>query len=132
MVYEPEIMVVDDEPDMRALMRAILEDSGFQVTEAEDGKDAVTKAGKRDYDLILMDAVMPVMDGFTACKKIVEDAPNAKVIFLTGYSTEGWEELAVSAGAITLLEKPFEPTNLISLLKSVVGGDATESAASVA
>ena len=72
------VLVVDDEPGMRKMVRAILEDSGFQVSEAKIGKQAVTKAGRKHYDVILMDAVMPGMDGFTACQEIVEKDPGSQ------------------------------------------------------
>ncbi len=120
------VLVADDEPDMRALLRAILEDRGFQVSEAEDRIDAVTKARERHYDVILMDVVMPVMDGFAACEKIVEEDPDAKVIFLTGHSVKGWIKQALSIGAFFLLEKPVEPDDMLSLVKSVVEADAPQ------
>jgi CheY-like chemotaxis protein len=66
------VLVVDDQPETRTTMRAILEDSGHQVSEAENGYEAVSKAGKTRFDIILMDAVMPGMDGFAAGQKIVE------------------------------------------------------------
>ncbi len=125
------VLVVDDEPGMRKMVRAILEDSGFQVSEAKIGKQAVTKAGRKHYDVILMDAVMPGMDGFTACQEIVEKDPEAKVIFLTAHSVVNWVRQALSAGAFSLLEKPVEPEDMISLLNSVVEGKSTRVGGSV-
>ena len=118
------VLVVDDEAETRTMVRAILEDSGFQVSEAKDGEQAVTKAGERRYDVILMDAVMPGMGGFDACEKIVKEDPDAKIIFLTAHSLVGWVREALSAGAFSLLKKPFDPDDMISLMNSVVGGDA--------
>ena len=66
------VLVVDDQPETRTTMRAILEDSGHQVSEAENGYEAVSKAGNTHFYVILMDAVMPGMDGFAAGQKIVE------------------------------------------------------------
>ena len=60
------VLVVDDQPENRTTMRAILEDSGHQVTEAENGYEAVSRAGNTHFDVILMDAIMPGMDGFAA------------------------------------------------------------------
>ena len=118
------VLVVVDEPETRTMIRAILEDSGFQVSEAEDGEQAVTMAGEKRYDIILMDAVMPGIGGFDACEKIVKEDPDAKVIFLTAHSLVGWVRQALSAGAFSLLKKPFDPDDMISLMNSVVGGDA--------
>ena len=66
------VLVVDDQPETRTAMHAIPEDSGHQVSEAANGYEAVSKAGKTHFYVILMDAVMPGMDGFAACQKIVE------------------------------------------------------------
>ena len=119
------VLVVDDESDTRTMVRAILEESGFQVSEAEDGEEAVTKAGKKRYDVILMDAVMPGMGGFDACEKIVKEDPDAKVIFLAPHSAVGWVRQAFSAGAFSLLKKPIDPDDMISLMNSILGGDPT-------
>ena len=120
------VLVVDDDPEAREMLREVLEENGFQVSVAVDGKQAINKAGEKHYDVILMDAVMPVMGGVNACQKIVEDDPDARVIFLTGYSVANLVKRALSAGAFSMLEKPVMPDQLISLLRSIVGRDTTE------
>ena len=65
-----KILVVDDEPKIREVIREYAEFSGFEVTEAEDGMSAVGLCKLNDYDLIVMDIMMPKLDGFTACKQI--------------------------------------------------------------
>ena len=119
------VLVVDDEPETRKMVRAVLERSGFQVFEAEDGKQAVTTAGKKHYDVILMDAAMTGMGGFDACEKIIEGDPDAKVIFLTPYSAVGWVKQALSTEVFSLLKKPIVAEDVRSLLNSVVKSDAT-------
>jgi CheY-like chemotaxis protein len=114
------VLVVDDQADSRETVRMILEDQGYQVSEAANGKQAVTKAGKKHYEIILMDAVMPEKDGFTACEKVIETDPDAKVIFLTAHSLVSWVRQALAAGAFSLLSKPVEPADMITLMKSVV------------
>ena len=114
------VLVVDDQAESRQTVRMILEEHGYQVSEADDGKQAVTKAGEKHYEIILMDAVMPGMDGFTACEQIVETDPDAKVIFLTAHSLVNWVRQALAAGAFSLLSKPVEPSDMITLMKSVV------------
>ncbi len=114
------VLVVDDQAESRETVRMILEDQGYRVSEAMDGKQAVTKAGEKHYEIILMDAVMPGMDGFTACEKIIESDPEAKVIFLTAHSLVNWVRQALAAGAFSLLSKPVDPADMITLMKSVV------------
>lgn len=121
------VLVVDDQPEIRETVRGILEDFGFQVTEAQDGKQAIYQTGKKKFDVILMDAVMPGMDGFAACQRIVENDPDAKVIFLTAHSVVQWVKQALSAGAFSLLRKPVEPEDMITLMKSVVEPDKPRS-----
>ena len=120
------VLVVDDQAESRETVRVILEDQGYQVSEAVNGSQAVTKAGQRHYEIILMDAVMPGMDGFSACEKIVESDPDAKVIFLTAHSLVAWVRHALAAGAFSLLSKPVEPGDMIALLKSVVDHQGEE------
>ena len=125
------VLVVDDQPGTRETVRAILEDRGYQVSEAENGKQAVTKAGQKHYDVILMDAIMPGMGGFDACEKIVEEDPEAKIIFLTAHSVVDWVRQALTAGAFSMLKKPVEPEDMLSLMRSVVEGEATGATDSV-
>ena len=90
------------------------------MSEAVNRSQAVTKAGQKHYEIILMDVVMPGVDGFSACEKIVESDPDAKVIFLTAHSLVAWVRQVLAAGAVSLLSKPVEPGDMIALLKSVV------------
>jgi len=119
------VLVFDNQPETRKMVREILEKSGFRVSEAEDGEQAVTMAGEKRYDVILMDAVMPGIAGFDACEKIVKEDPDAKVIFLAPHSAVGWVRQAFSAGAFSLLKKPIDPEDMISLMNSILGGDPT-------
>ena len=76
-------------------------------------------------DVILMDAAMTGMGGFDACKKIIEEDPDAKVIFLTPHSAAGWVKQALSTEVFSLLKKPIGVEDVRSLLNSVVESDAT-------
>ena len=121
------VLVIDDEPETRNMVRAILEQRGFRVSEAKDGKQAVAKARKKQHDVILMDGVMPDMEGYDACEKIIEEDPDAKVIFLTAHSAVGWVKQALSDGVFSLLKKPVVTEDMLSLLKSVGKKDAAGS-----
>ena len=80
-----KILVVDDEPKIREVIREYAEFSGYEVTEAEDGMSAVGLCKLNDYDLIIMDIMMPKLDGFSACKEIkkIKDVPTIMPVSYT-------------------------------------------------
>ena len=82
-----KILVVDDEPKIREVIREYAEFSGYEVVEAEDGMSAIGLCKLNDYDLIIMDVMMPKLDGFSACKEIkkIKDVP---VIMLSARGEE--------------------------------------------
>ena len=114
------ILVVDDDPTLRMLVRATLEKSGFQVEDAEDGEEALRKFIKYQPAVILMDVEMPKLNGYEACKRIRADAVGAHVPILMVTGLEDIESVnrAYSAGATDFLVKPIKPT----LLRSRVRG----------
>jgi CheY-like chemotaxis protein len=108
------ILVVDDEPNVRRLVRTILT-KDFNVLEAEDGKQAVDIAGTKKPDLILMDMMMPKMDGLTACYAIKND-PTTKstpVLMLTAIGFELNVKLSQKMGADAYMTKPFTSQSLL-------------------
>jgi CheY-like chemotaxis protein len=117
------VLVVDDEVVHRATLRAILEESGHEVSEAMDGREAISMVGEKHYRIVLMDIRMPGMDGFTAFAKIREIDPLVKVIFITGFVLEGPAREALMAGAHTVLAKPVDPESLLTLMKSITSPD---------
>ncbi len=104
----PRILVVDDEPDVRALLRTILESEGHEVVEADDGLTAYDVAREGHLDLVLLDAMMPGMDGYQLLEKLlgVEDFA-APVIMVTGRSDAEGMFMEMDAGAIEHIGKPF-------------------------
>ena len=106
---EDVILVVDDDPTLRILVRATLEKSGFRVEEAEDGEEALRKFIKFQPAAILMDVEMPKLSGYEACKRIREDAIGAHVpiIMVTGLEDLDSINRAYSAGATDFLSKPI-------------------------
>ena len=81
------ILIVDDEPDIRAILRYNLEREGFAVTEAVDGNDALDKLSK-DLDLAIIDIMMPGKDGYDVCRKIREQGNTLPIVFLTAMDRE--------------------------------------------
>lgn len=111
--HEELILVVDDEQDIRALLRILLEKEGWSVAEATNGKDAVAFiANHRDIvSLVVMDIMMPVMDGLQASAEIrqLTDAP---ILFLTARSSENDKITAYRNGGDDFIVKPFHATDL--------------------
>ena len=109
-----KILIVDDEPNVRRLVRTIL-DKDFIVLEAEDGRQAIDIACAQKPDLILMDIMMPRMDGYTACSAIKND-PTTKsipVLMLTAVGFELNVKLSQQMGADAYMTKPFNSQALL-------------------
>ncbi len=109
-----KVLVVDDEPNVRRLSRTILSKK-FDVIEAEDGKQAIDIANAEKPDIILMDMMMPKVDGLTACYAIKKD-PSTKsipVIMVTAIGFELNIKLSQQMGASAYVTKPFAPKDLL-------------------
>ena len=116
------ILVVDDDENILSLERTILEQKGFAVTTADGGAAALEMLGKEDFDLVLLDVMMPEIDGFTVCRRIKEE-PRTKeipVIFLTAKG--GGEALAegFESGAIMYINKPFTANKLLTIVNTML------------
>lgn len=115
------VLVVDDLANHRETLRVILDDTGYQVSEAEDGKHAIAIAEKMHYDIILMDVVMPEMNGLETFEEIRKLDPNVKVIFVSGFVLEEPVRNALREGAYSVLTKPVDPDDLLALMGSITG-----------
>lgn len=120
MDYKPLILVAEDSEENRELIREILEDEGFRVNEAVNGKDAVEKALEDVPDLILMDIEMPVMTGLQAIENLMqnEETYRVPIIVLTGLSEMDDRIKAFDSGAMDYVNKPFNAHELIAHVKS--------------
>ena len=115
------VLVVDDRAADRETLGAVLEDSGYAVSMAEDGRTAIAMAAARHYGVILMDIRMPGMDGITTFEEIRKIDPTAKAIFISSYAMEGSMKEALLRDAYAVLGKPLDPEKLLTLVKSVAG-----------
>jgi two-component system alkaline phosphatase synthesis response regulator PhoP len=115
-----KILVVDDEPDIVELLEYNLLKEGYDVSTASNGLEAIDKAKKFVPDLILMDIMMPKMDGIEACRHIKENPKlkNAFVLFLTARSEEYSEIAAFEVGANDYITKPIKPRALLSRISA--------------
>src|SRR5262245_14759698 len=117
------ILVVEDQEDLRGVLRTLLTGSGYEMLEAADGQAGVAKAKADRPDLILMDIQMPIMDGYEATREIRTD-PNLKatpVIAVSSFAMKGDEEKARGAGCDHYVTKPYSPIQLLKTVRSFLG-----------
>jgi two-component system, NtrC family, response regulator HydG len=113
------ILVVDDNRDLLNTFALILKRKGYMVDTAEDGAEALDKFALRNFDAILMDAVMPNMNGIEALHKMKEIDPKAKVVIMTAYCEADQLEKVVDEGAYQTLYKPVNIPQLMDLLGEI-------------
>ena len=113
------ILVVDDEINIRKVVREYAEFEGYEVTEAENGMEAVNFCHDNDYDLIIMDVMMPRLDGYSACKEI-HKTKNIPVIMLSARGEEYDKLFGFEIGVDDYVVKPFSPKELMARVKVVL------------
>lgn len=113
------ILVVDDEERIRRLIRMYLEREDFLIEEAENGKDALDLALTNDYDLILLDIMMPEMDGIEVCEALRKEK-TTPVIMLTAKGEEANRVQGFEVGADDYIVKPFSPREVILRVKAIL------------
>lgn len=120
--HQPTILITDDEPSSRMSLYGILERDNYNIVEAESGLEALEFCQRQLPDLILLDAMMPIMDGFTACRRIRElaDAQRLPILMVTALQDEESVEEAFNAGANDYITKPVNLTVLRQRVSSLV------------
>lgn len=111
------VLICDDQPDIVNALKIYLAPEGYHLFEAFTGKEAVEMVRKQDIQLILLDVMMPVMDGIAATEKIREFS-NAPIILLTAKSETDDKVLGLNAGADDYITKPFEPQEVLARVRS--------------
>ena len=119
-----KILIVDDEERIREVIREYAEFAGFEVDEARDGMDAVLKCRDNKYDLIIMDIMMPRLDGYSAVKEIRKDS-NIPVIMLSARVEEYDKLFGFEIGVDDYVTKPFSPKELIARVQAVLKRSGT-------
>lgn len=124
---KPTILVVDDEPDVIEILRFNLNGAGFEVTASENGKDALQKARRLKPDLIVLDLMLPEMDGLEVCKYLRRDptTENIPVLMLTARAGEIDRVLGLEIGADDYVVKPFSPRELVLRIKKLLQRSTT-------
>lgn len=115
------ILVVDDESVTRTILRLILVHAGYKVYEAENGKDALEKISEHMPDLVLLDVMMPEMDGFAVYETLQQDEATSglPIIFLSGKTDQEYVGRGLALGAIDYLVKPLGSEYLLQAIQKV-------------
>ncbi len=116
------ILVVDDGAENRELVKLVLQDTGLQIDEAGNGADCLEMSARNDYQAILMDVQMPVMDGFTAVGKLLEQGFSAPLIAMTGNAMKGYKQECIQAGYSHYITKPIDINAMTHMLADLLGG----------
>ena len=119
MSMNSRILVVDDEERIRRLLRMYLEKEGYVIDEAEDGETALKKALQEDYDLIVLDLMLPGMDGIEVCTRLRQQKATP-VLMLTAKGEEVNRVQGFEVGADDYVVKPFSPREVIFRIKAII------------
>ena len=117
-----KILLVDDEPDVIEIIRYNLDQEGYKIYTASDGKEALKKAKKRIPHLIIMDVMMPIMDGIETCEQLRNDEcfNDTIIMFLTARGEDYSHVAAFEAGADDYVTKPIKPKIIVSKVKALL------------
>jgi two-component system cell cycle response regulator DivK len=113
------ILVVEDQPDNRQIIRDTLASTDYEITEAENGHEALVAIARQRPDLILLDIQLPIMDGYAAISRIKSDPAlrSIPIIAVTSYALDGEEKKARAAGCDDYVPKPFSPRQLLAKIR---------------
>jgi two-component system chemotaxis response regulator CheY len=115
-------LIVDDSTSLRQMVAFTMKEAGFDVVEGENGQEALDKSDGKNFDLVITDLNMPVMDGITLIRKLRE-RPNFKftpILMLTTESQDGKKQEGKAAGATGWIVKPFNPEQMLQVVARVV------------
>jgi two-component system OmpR family response regulator len=125
------LLIVDDEDNLRAMLAAALQHHGFEVTEADNGRTALDLLGRVVPDLVVLDVMMPDLDGFEVCRRMRSDGNRTPVVFLTARDDTGDKIRGLTLGGDDYLQKPFSLDELVARIEAVLRRTATNAAAKV-
>jgi two-component system alkaline phosphatase synthesis response regulator PhoP len=116
------VLVIDDEPPIRLLCRVNLEAEGMEVLEASDGPTGLEKARNDEPDVILLDVMMPGLDGWRVAEELLDDAgtESIPIVFLTARADPADRRLGEQLGGVGYVVKPFDPVSIGDFVESVL------------
>ena len=116
------VLIIDDLAFMRTAIKTVVEEAGMEVAgEAENGKDGIFLYMKTKPDIVLLDIVMPVMDGVTALQRLIQADPAARIIMCSALGEQSLIVRAIQLGARDFVVKPFQPKRIVSAIRKVAG-----------
>jgi two-component system OmpR family response regulator len=118
--FEAKLLVVDDEPNIRELLTTSLRFAGFDVVPAKDGAEALKLAEQHRPDLVVLDVMMPDMDGFTVTRKLRERGRDIPVLFLTARDETGDKVTGLTVGGDDYVTKPFSLEEVVARIRAVL------------
>lgn len=118
-----KILFIEDEPDQIMMVSMRLEANGYQIISANNGEEGLKLAQKEKPDLVLLDLVMPKMDGSEVCRHLKQDAETKKIpiIIITASGVKNLEEKCLKSGAEDVIRKPFESADLVAKIRALLG-----------
>ncbi|GIO27801.1 response regulator transcription factor [Ornithinibacillus bavariensis] len=122
-----KVLIVDDEASIVTLLKFNLEKAGFVTDVAYDGLEAIRKTDKNNYDFIILDLMLPEMDGIEVCKQLRRNKIDTPVLMLTARDEEFDKILGLEIGADDYLTKPFSPKEVIARIKAILRRTTTSS-----
>lgn len=128
-MVEPLVLVVDDEDMTRKLLRLMLERDGYAIVEAEDGVRALEEIAKQQPDIVILDVMMPNMDGFTLCQMVRSQPQTADlpIIMLSARSQLEAVRAGIQAGANRYMTKPISKPELVQMIEELLSGEPANS-----
>lgn len=115
-----KILVVDDEPSIRTLVAYHLEKAGYEVVEVDNGRDALSLALSKAFDFVVLDVMLPQLDGIEVCKKLRQDGVETPILLLTARDEELDKIIGLELGADDYMTKPFSPRELMARIKAIL------------
>ncbi|MCE8423682.1 MAG: response regulator [Candidatus Methanoperedens sp.] len=113
------LLIVDDAPYVLKALSDSLSAHGHEVSQAVNGEDALEKYTQVNPDIVLMDVLMPKLDGVSATRSLIERDPKAKIIVVTAVGKHGLEKECIQAGASGFIMKPFKTKDLLNIIDSL-------------
>jgi DNA-binding response OmpR family regulator len=126
------VLIVDDEPDILLLLRLALEVAGYSTVEASDGEEALEVIRSEHPDVVLLDVMMPGMDGWATLEHLGEIGEHPRVIMVTARTASRDRDRAIAMGADDFVTKPFEPAELVERMRQLLRDEASDSSARTA
>jgi DNA-binding response OmpR family regulator len=121
-----KVLIVDDEPDVLLLLRVNLDAAGYETVLAADGESALSRIEESGPDIVLLDIMMPVMDGWGVLRALSERDNAPRVVVVSAKSSDRDIARALTSGALDYITKPFDPDDLVNVVARTVNGSLDE------